>query len=111
VSAHRLFAILVAFALLFAPSMTTAAMGGPASGHQMPMMDRGSHCQMPVGGSSDHHKSDAKSCCVWMCMALAVRPQSAAAIGIVPQAPPRFSAAPAPVGYLGEIATPPPRNA
>jgi hypothetical protein len=110
VSVDRLFAIVIALAVLFAPAMATAAMADGAPTGHMQMMDNGGHCHMPSGGSSDHHKSDGKSCCMSMCMALAVQPQSTAVGDRLPRSPAHFSAPPARLAYLGEIATPPPRR-
>jgi hypothetical protein len=111
VNIRRFLAIFIALAVLFAPSVTYAAMPmAAAPHHDMQMMDMG-HCQMPPSKNSDHNKFDGKSCCISMCMAVAVAP-SAPADGVEPNHPVTYFAAPQSWhGYLGEIATPPPRAA
>ena len=107
VSIRKLFATLVALALLFAPVVARAA---GASDHEQ-MMDQTGHCQMPIGGSADHDKVAGKSCCISMCAAVSVGavapPQEelvrpACAVSAVPTLH---------LAFVGEIATPPPRRA
>lgn len=103
---RRLFAILVALSVLFAPSAVSAAMAtGP---HDMQIMEAG-HCQMPPSPGA-HDKMAGKSCCIAMCIALAVAPWIP-----IDATPPRQQIAqfPSPKAYHGlpaEIATPPPRK-
>lgn len=109
VSIRSLFAVLIALAMLVAPTLAEAGAAADTQGHQMLMMDHSSHCQAPISGSADHHKSDGKSCCVSTCVALAVAPaapvESVAAPGQLAHfAPPKTYR-----GLLTEIATPPPR--
>lgn len=110
VSIRRLFAILVAVAVLFAPVFTRAGEAQAAvPDHHLQMMESG-NCQMPPSDSGEHDTAPAKSCCISMCMA----------IGIAPPPPVRGSdLKPVPavsgiptlhLSYLGEIATPPPRH-
>ena len=108
VSMTKLFAILVALAMLFAPGVTGAAMAA-APHHDMAMMEAG-HCQAPASGSGHHDQSDGKSCCVAMCMALAVAPSSPAKALPSPREMPQFASPKAYHGLLAEIATPPPRR-
>jgi hypothetical protein len=102
----RLFAILVALLVLFAPGVASAAMA--ADPHDAQIMEAG-HCQMPPS-SGAHDKMAGKSCCIAMCMALAVAPWTPS-----DATPPRQQIAqfPSPKAYHGlpaEIATPPPRK-
>ena len=108
---RRLFALLMlavamALAPLGMPAMAEAS--PPASAHHGAMAGEG-HCQDQPQPASDRGKAD-KNCCVAMCVAVVV-PAGADAL-------PEFhgpSERPAPdrfrLGYLGEIATPPPKRA
>jgi hypothetical protein len=110
VSIRKLFAILVALAVLFAPSVTYASTPlAVAHDHAMPMMEMG-HCQMPPSKSADHSKAD-KNCCMAMCTALAVAPSAPAESTGPKHAQSYFAVPESWHGYLGEIATPPPRTA
>lgn len=110
VSIRRLFAMLVALAVLVAPAFTSAGMAVAAPADQMLMMDQTGHCQMPLGGTTDRHKSDGKSCCISMCMALAVAPMVPRDSLPQRRQVPQFAPAKAYHGLPAEIATPPPRN-
>jgi hypothetical protein len=103
----KLFIILVALATLFAPGVTGAAMAA-APHHGMAMMEAG-HCQSPP--SSGDHKMDGKSCCIAMCMAVAVAPSTRAETTPPREQVAQFPAAQAYHGLPAEIATPPPRRA
>ena len=114
-SIRKLFAVLVALAVFIAPALTRAGeVYAAAPDHHMQMMEAG-HCHSSPDdhdqSTGDHDKSIAKSCCVAMCMALAVTPSTPAdstALRVTITAlPPRGLH----LGYLGEIATPPPRLA
>jgi hypothetical protein len=111
VSVQKLFTILVALAVLFAPSAVSAEHIAMIHGHDMQMMEIG-HCAMlPSSKTGDHNKADGKSCCISMCMAVALAPSAPA-----DAAEPKHNASYFTVpqfwhGYLGEIATPPPRMA
>jgi hypothetical protein len=109
VSMTKLFVVLVALATLFAPGVAGAAMAA-APHHGMAMMEAG-HCQAPASGSGHHDQSDGKSCCVWMCMALAVAPSPPAEVLPQRREMPQFASAKAYHGLPAEIATPPPRHA
>ena len=107
-SIRKLFTLLLALAVLVAPDVTSAAMAASPH-HDMAMMEAG-HCQSPASGGAHHDKMDGKSCCIAMCMALAVAPS----IPTEPM-PPRqqlagFMAPNAYHGLPAEIATPPPRR-
>ena len=103
---RRLFAL-----LLLAVALTAAPLGMPAMAAAMSphaAMASPAHCdeqQQPA-----HHQATDKSCCAAMCVAV-----------VAPSGPARLpayhgpSGRPAPdrvrLGYLGDIATPPPRGA
>lgn len=112
VSVRPFLAILIAFAMLFAPfAMPTGAMA-------MEMTPADQHSQMVASEHCGDHSSDdndstaiGKSCCVAMCAAVAVAPASP----VEPQVFARVIDRPAIIqftrGYLAELATPPPRLA
>ena len=115
VNVRKFFGILLALAVLFAPALTGAGAAYAAvPEHQMQMMDAG-HCTSAPFGNHDksgtHDRSMAKSCCIAMCMALAVTPS----VPAVSEMPKRIVMVfPAPsfrIGLPAEIATPPPRLA
>lgn len=109
VSIQRLFAILVAVAVLFAPALTRAGQAQAAvPDHHMQMMESG-HCQTPPSNAADHDKAPAKSCCISMCMAIAIAPPAPVS-GTNLKPVPAMSVIPTlHLSHLGEIATPPPR--
>ena len=109
VSPRPVFAILIAFAMLFAPFVMQSgiAMGAMPSDHHSQMMAKG-HCgEQSTSGKTD--KTHSKSCCVAMCTAIAASPASPSE----PLAFARVMARPAtetwPHNYLAKLATPPPR--
>ena len=110
-SVQKLFAILVALAVLVAPAFTGAGEALAATpDHHAQVMEEG-HCQMPPANSDDHDKAPIKSCCVAMCLAVAITPDVSSAV-VAPALAAAYFAAPGSWhGYLGEIATPPPRQA
>lgn len=111
VSVRFLFSMLVAMALAFAPFAMPMgeASAAPAAGHHESMSGPG-HCdEMPAPAKSDSHK--AKPCCTAGCMAAAMLPAMGEGIGLVPHATERPGLDRFYRGYLGEIATPPPRLA
>lgn len=113
-SIRKLFAVLIALAVLFAPSVTYASMpAAMAHDHAMPMMEMG-HCETLPGQtpakSADDSKAD-KNCCMAMCTALAVAPSAPAESAEPKHAQSYFAVPQSWHGYLGEIATPPPRTA
>lgn len=102
-------AMIVALALALGPlAMPGEAAMAAAPAHHGDMAGAG-HCderQQP-----DHRDQAAKGCCVAGCMAVAALPAPSAELAALPEgrerpAPDRFRR-----GYLGEIATPPPRTA
>lgn len=108
-SIRKLFALLVALAVLFAPGVTGAAMAA-APNHDMQMMGAG-HCEAPPSDTNHHDKMGGKSCCISMCMAVAIAPAAPALDHEIVHAPVSFVIPTLHVAYLGEIATPPPRRA
>lgn len=108
VSIRGLFAFVLALSVLFAPGVTGAAMAA-APHHGMAMMEAG-HCQAPASRSGHHDQSDGKSCCVSMCMTLAVAPSAPAEALPQRREVPQFASPKAYHGLLAEIATPPPRR-
>ena len=116
VSIRKLFAMLVAVAVLFAPAVTglSAALAAVPD-HHMQMMSTG-HCKaLPSGENSDQSPGKdskaGKPCCIAMCIAVAATP---AEIGV---SQPLVGVANVPtlqsflIGAPAEIATPPPRAA
>ena len=111
VSLKPVFAILIAFAMLFSPfaMRSGSAMAAMPSNHHSQMVGKG-HCgESPSTGKAD--KGHSKSCCVAMCTAIAVAPASPSQ----PLAFARVIARPAietsPHNFLAKLATPPPRAA
>jgi hypothetical protein len=108
-SIRKVFAVLVALSVLFAPSAAAAAHQAAMSGQHMHMMEMG-HCDgLPSKG--DHDKAPGTSCCISMCMAVGISPQGPVSSVQVEDANSYFAVATSWHGYLGEIATPPPRSA
>ena len=108
-----LFLTLIALAMALAPlampvGEAMAAQHGTMAGHHQAMGNAG-HC--PDTPRPCHQQQAEKSCCVAGCMALAALP--APADGPTLHAATRERPAPDHFrrGYLGEIATPPPRLA
>ena len=102
-----LFAVAVTLAPVALPAMAEAA-NPPAGSHHAAPADEG-HCDQRKQPDR-HHKAADKSCCAAMCIAVVV-PSGAAEVPAyhAPRerpAPDRFR-----LGYLSEIATPPPRSA
>jgi hypothetical protein len=108
VSIRKLFALLLALAMLFAPAVTYAAMPMAMGQGGMQMMAMGP-CEAPP--SKTDHKSPAKNCCMAMCMAIAVAPDAPVALLEPRHAASYFAAPTSWHGHLGETATPPPRIA
>lgn len=109
VSIQRLLAILIALSMLFAPAAARAGeLAVGASSHDVELMDAG-HCQMPPSHSSDHEKMAGKSCCISMCMAVAIQPPAPASEEPLQSASASFSIPSFHVGSPVELATPPPK--
>lgn len=105
-----LFAFLLAIAVLFASALSGSAVASAATmNHDMQMMEMGHCSSMP---SKDDGKAPVKSCCVAMCTpAVAVAQSADTELPLLQQASATFSIPAVHSGYLGEIATPPPRLA
>jgi len=103
------------FALLFAVAMSLAPLGMPAmaeaaapASHHAAMATE-SHCdqqQQPA----QHHKAGDKGCCAAMCIAIAI-PAPLAGLPLYHAARERPASDNDRRGFLGEIATPPPKFA
>ena len=106
---QKLFAVLVALAVLFAPAFTRAgaASAAPADHHSQ-MMEAG-HCKTAPAQDGDRPEP-AQTCCVSMCMAVATAPTVAASHETVQGAPPAIVAETFRLSLPPEIATPPPRH-
>jgi hypothetical protein len=105
---RRLFAVLVALAVLFAPAVTASASASEPH-HEMQMMQVG-HCQGPMSDAADHDRNAGKTCCISLCMAIAAFPAVPQ-----PEAPVQISSAffAAPISLTGQptkLPTPPPRH-
>lgn len=109
-SIRKLFGVLIALAMLFAPSAVAAEQMATMPGHDMQMMEMG-HCDAPPSKTADHDKNAGKSCCISMCMAVAVTHDAPVTDVAVEHAATYFAVPQFWHGYLGEIATPPPRTA
>ena len=105
-----LFAFILTIAVLFASALSGSAVASAATmNHDMQMMEMGHCSSMP---SKEDGKAPVKSCCIAMCTAaVAVAPSAPAELPVVQQAPAAFPILTSYIGYLGEIATPPPRLA
>lgn len=97
-------AMAMAFAPLGMPAMAEAA--APASHHDM--MATGYCDQQPQ--PSQHHKAVDKSCCAAMCIAVVI-PAGVAALPIYHASRQRPASDLDRRGFIGEIATPPPKQA
>ena len=110
-SLSKLFAILIALAVLMAPAFSRLGEASAAlSGEHHQQMMQGGHCQSPEPAPGDHEKAPANSCCISMCMGLAVASQ-AGQDGNPAPALATFAVRSLHLSYLGEIATPPPKSA
>lgn len=95
--------------MLLSPALTRAGEAVAAvPGHPMRMVDT-ADCQMPLNNRGSHGKMD-KICCMAMCMAVAVAPTAPASVSEPKHADAYFAVPQSWHGYLGEIATPPPRR-
>ncbi len=110
VTIRTLFALLMALAVLIAPAPSAmgAAMAAIPDHHAQMAPD--DHCATTPADSGASDEAPAKSCCVATCTAVAVAPS-----GSIGELQPRVAPAVFPIathylGYLGEIATPPPRR-
>jgi hypothetical protein len=110
---RRFFAMLIAVAMMFAPLAMPggAAMAAPGPSHHGAMSGQMNHCGAKTGHQQNRGKPVDKSCCAAMCIGVAVAPASTERGLAYSRVALRPSAGPFRRGYLGEIATPPPRPA
>lgn len=108
VEIRTLFSMLIALAMLFAPAAAGAQAMAAAPDHHQQMMDMG-HCKSTP--SSGDQKAPVKSCCMAMCMAVAVAPTEPAEVARQAPSPTYFAAPQFWRGLISKIATPPPRQA
>ena len=111
VSLRPLFAMLVAFAMLFAPLalQSGAAMAMAPADHHAQSMKSG-HCGEQPAKSHGDKKVD-KSCCAAMCTAIAVAPTPMSEPHAFASSTERPSLVQFDHSFLAELPTPPPRLA
>lgn len=111
VSISKLFAILIAAAMLFAPfaMQSGSAMAAMASDHHAQMAVKG-HCGGQPATDKDSPPAE-KSCCVAMCTGIAVAPAAAMEPHVFVQTDPATTPQDFQFGFFGELPTPPPRVA
>ncbi|NUR13286.1 MAG: hypothetical protein HOQ20_15810 [Bradyrhizobium sp.] len=106
---RSLLAFVIMMAVLFASAVTgTATASAATMNHDMQMMEMG-HCASPP--AKENGKAPVKSCCIAMCMAVAIAPTVPAQLRDIHHQTAYFAVPTSWHGYLGEIATPPPRLA
>lgn len=106
---RKLFAIMVAVAVLFAPAFASVGMASAAvPPDQAEMMEKG-HCES-AGGEQPDEPADM-SCCGAMCMAVAVTPSGIALAKPLNTSVPVAKLHSFQTGSPAELATPPPRAA
>ena len=111
VSMQKLFAIMVAVAVLFAPVFTRASEAAAAvPDHQVQMMKSG-HCNLTDEDSGDRDEAPLENCCVSTCMAVTASPPAPPAAPQIKQAKAQSAVRTFEIGAPAEIATPPPRFA
>lgn len=108
---RQIFAILIAFAMLFAPLAmeTGSAMAMAPADHQSQMMAQG-HCGDQPAQDQDG-KMMGKSCCVAMCAAVALTAPDPVEQLAFAEIVDRPSIEQFHHSYLAKLATPPPRRA
>ena len=111
VSLRPLFAMLIAFAMLFAPLalQSGAAMAMVPADHHAQMMEA-EHCGEQPANSHEGKTAD-KSCCAAMCTAIAVAPAPMSEPHALASSTERPSLIQFDHSYLAELPTPPPRLA
>lgn len=109
-SIRKLLGLMVALAVLFAPSLAAAAERGMTmANHEVQMMEMG-RCQSPPSGHGHQDKNAGHSCCISMCMGVAITPAAPMAEAFRPHATLTFELSTLHLPELVEIATPPPRR-
>lgn len=108
-SIRKLFGLMVALTVLFAPSVASAAERGMTmANHQIQMMEMG-HCQSSPSSQGNQDKNAGHSCCISMCMGVAAAPAARVMEVLPPHAPATSKVSTLHLAQLVEIATPPPR--
>jgi hypothetical protein len=111
-SPRKLFVICIALAVLLAPAFGRAGEAFAAvPGDRHMEKAEGGHCQSPPADPAEHGKAAKTSCCVSMCIGVAVTPPPFVKSIVAAGGPVTFGIASLHLGYLGEIATPPPKFA
>ena len=106
---RSLLVLVIMMSVLFASAVTgTAAASAAMMNHDMQMMEMG-HCSSSP--AKEDGKTPVKSCCIAMCTAVAIEPTVPAQLGDIHHQASYFAVPASWHGYLGEIATPPPRFA
>jgi hypothetical protein len=107
---RKLFAILIALAVLIAPAFSRLGDASAAlpDNHHMQMVQAG-HCQSSEPVPDEHEQAPTKSCCFSMCLGVAVATPSGLQASNGATAPATYAIRSLHLSYLGEIATPPPK--
>ena len=110
VSLSKLFAILIAAAMLFAPfaMQSGMAMAAMPSDHHAQMMEKG-HCEGPPADKDS--KGGDMPCCAAMCAAVAIATSASARPLVFSRSVERPSVKQSMHGFLAKLPTPPPRLA
>jgi hypothetical protein len=107
---QKLFALMVAIAVLLAPGLTGASLAQAAQPDHHAQMAEKSHCD-PARNDQQQGKTHDMACCAAMCMAVAVTP-AVVPLGAPQQGTVAVSSLYAfALGTPAELATPPPRVA
>ena len=110
-SFNHLLAALIALAVLFAPGVARAGeVFAAVPDHHQQMMQSG-HCETTAGDEEHDGDPASMSCCVAMCMAVALTSASAPERVALPRSLNSGTQTSFVVGTAAEIATPPPRAA
>lgn len=107
-SITRLLSLIAAFAMVLAPLSIAEASAAVPDQAQM-MHDMG--CHDPAGSSKHQDKMAGKICCASTGLAVAINSTMASSHDVVQRTGFARSHADWRLGFLGEIATPPPRTA
>jgi hypothetical protein len=107
-SARKLFALLVALAVLLGPAFSRAGEASAAIPSDRSAIHDVGHCQSPPAekGMDESGQNDS---CASMCMGVAIRTAAILAAKLHERAPATFAISSLHLSYLGEIATPPPK--
>lgn len=106
---RRLFAILTALAVLFAPVVARAGEVGQSAPHDAVEMGEAGECQTPPTSQTKHEKM-AGNDCASMCVAAAIAPAAPVMAELAQAASATFAIPAFLAGSPGELATPPPKQ-